>query len=958
MKKYRNRNLLLLCTTLLIAMPFLVLASGDIEWGRYGFEMTDRSGQGITDSDWSVLQPDDGASTSPVITTTDGSTLAARMPSNGNLARADYEKVYRVASELYGIGLDFRTDNLQYPPECDGKDLDSCLITYADFNGGELYRRFCTLYESEALNASGACPPAVGDSLAEPRDIRNQLIRARDMFGFLAANAPADLILDAGSARDLGRSGVLSATREIANVHLIFGNEFLSDALDYRFSGNDLRAERILQQEIDLLLDSKRQFELAIEVLSHAFNADYGGADGIHAADFFTPREYDLFVIVSERLIVTLGELALRYRQLGEEQQALDLFAEAYSEQYIHALSIAHSAGEDATFLQNGGWRLMNNMEQLQAQARSIYEGVNPFGFTSEYVPLQSYERLRETTENDYLRDASDDENYAETAQRKFDQNKDALLSELQSLRTTYNTRLRDICGPQEDDYTTRCNGEGGLMQQNGIETHGALLRIAHIEQQLANNLADIEIEQQRAESVINIINANAERINAIELARGMTQAYRTTETIMKTQEMKVRVGIEDRLTVQANMNPMGCAAGGCGATYTRSFYAGVEWGWTTAETSQTTFDPTQLQLGELSGLQALQQAMSQVAIEGTNKEAYVQRKFLERAELLIQLDIAINEWNRHLAVHNQLVADYEHWLNLRELARNDLADSYLTNPAYRILRDSATFEAARSHAIAARYAYLTAKALEYDLLSPIPITNEIFKARTADDIDNFLLDLRQYELATEQQLARRSYSISVAEHLLGLTGDNITPEQRVAAFQQFIQDNVVTENGRPVAVEFSFTTSLLDSQIFTPNLWNNRIAGVGEPLPDSQGIHMDLITRQFGDIGSPEIQLTHGGHVTYRNAAGELVSYSPDNARLPGYQVPNPLQSVDRTATIQAGVNGNGRGRASGELSNLSVAASNWTLRIDLNTPTNRNLDISQIEDIEILIDTTGISL
>ena len=56
--------------------------------------------------------------------------------------------------------------------------------------------------------------------------------------------------------------------------------------------------------------------------------------------------------------------------------------------------------------------------------------------------------------------------------------------------------------------------------------------------------------------------------------------------------------------------------------------------------------------------------------------------------------------------------------------------------------------------------------------------------------------------------------------------------------------------------------------------------------------------------------------------------------------------------------INGNGRGVASSALFNRSVAASNWTLRIDLLSPANNKLDLTQLEDIEINMDTTGIAL
>ena len=83
-----------------------------------------------------------------------------------------------------------------------------------------------------------------------------------------------------------------------------------------------------------------------------------------------------------------------------------------------------------------------------------------------------------------------------------------------------------------------------------------------------------------------------------------------------------------------------------------------------------------------------------------------------------------------------------------------------------------------------------------------------------------------------------------------------------------------------------------------------------------------------------------------------------PENARLAGFATPPGFESKSKTATILSSVNGNGRGVASSALFNRSVAVSNWTLRIDLRSPFNNKLDLSQLEDIEINLDTTGVAL
>jgi hypothetical protein len=383
-------------------------------------------------------------------------------------------------------------------------------------------------------------------------------------------------------------------------------------------------------------------------------------------------------------------------------------------------------------------------------------------------------------------------------------------------------------------------------------------------------------------------------------------------------------------------------------------------------------WDPAAEELGRLNGLRDVQQAATQAAIAGANSEATIRNLLLRQAELLIEMDIAIDEYNRVAAEHNHLVQKYRNWINLRAKAQENLLDSYLNNPAYRILRETETVEAARSHGLAAQFAYLTAKALEYEFLTLPPFTKDIFKARTADDVDNFLIALEQWRVAlgSPGDRNRYPYRISVTQDLLGLSDENIdpdgdlTPSQRAQLRYQLFQE-ILQEHTTPDSLELPFTTSLLAQEegganMFSSNIWNNRIAGVGLPadVPGMQGVSIDILTRQFGNIGTPEVILTHGGQASYRTVDNEIVEYVPANAKLAGYVTPSGFNKKTKTAVILASVNGNGQGTPNSALFNLSVAASSWVLRIDLNSSFNADLDLSQIEDIEILMDSTGIAL
>ena len=904
-----------------------------------------------------------------VVAAANGTTVQPALRSQSILAKQDYQRLYNQAKILLTTGTNFRLNNLQLPPSC--KTLDECKLNYQNFNSGQLFYGFCTNYDQ--ISPSGLCPGDTPSSWPQPMtNIRGQLARARTLFGFLALAEPADMRVDVGGRllpmREIGARGVVSATREMAAIHLIFGNEFMVDAIDYRFGGNDPRADQIIAEELNQLGMAQQQFELAFDVLAHAFNSDLGGVEPTYIGDFFDQREYKLFGTLSERLVAVIGEMADRHRQLGQEAKALELYAQAFATQYVQAMALANSAKQqDAKFLENGGFAIINNLEQLRSRAQAIHDGVNPFGFVDEYVPLQTYDELRRLAQGDFLRDATEDENRAENAQREFDQNRTALVREMQNLRLSYDSRLLEICGPSTDRYMT-CSGEGGLMKQNFNQLVAASQRLKQIEQRQTNLYAQVQIEQERANQVIQLTLKNGDLIAATAIAQGVINAERTTESRVTTRSHNIYGGVEVGVNLTWSLNPFKWAE-----TDSR-FYAGYKYEWSRINSTQTVWDPAAAALAKLESAQALQQAINEAQITGANTAATIKTMLLQSAELAIEKEIQFTEMNRLISEHNDLVNQYEHYLNLREQARADLIDSNLANPAFRLLRDQSTIEASRSINVAAQFAYLTAKALEAEFLVRYPSLNQIFMVRTADDIDNFLNDLEAFRVAigSPGERNRYPYRLSVAKDLFGLSDENLdpngvlTPSERARlrfeGFQALLQRNAITDtvSGQVIGFALPFGTTLLDNQLFSPNVWNNRIAGVGLPLdvPNTQGIAINVLTRQFGDIGTPEIQLTHDGHAAYRTVTGQLVEYVPENARLAGFATPPGFESKSKTATILSSVNGNGRGVASSALFNRSVAVSNWTLRIDLRSPFNNKLDLSQLEDIEINLDTTGVAL
>jgi hypothetical protein len=917
------------------------------------------------------------------------------------LARVDYQQFYDEAISLYNRGYSFRYNQLTADPVGGelryGSVITDVAKNYQDFNDGALFYDFCADYE--AVNERGTCPEGTNPGTGtDSKNIRNDLLRARDRFAVLSVADPADISItttnsETLTAREVGRQGVLSSTREIANIHMIFGNEFLADANDFTFSASATGGEKIIEEELRQLGYARQQFELATDVLADAFNADIGGPFGVHIGDYFGVSEFDLFGIVSQRLTEALDQIAQRYRLLGQDDKAAALYTEAAQDQYLLILALATEADErDVSFYENGGWQMLQNIEHLNKQASAVQEGLDPFGFEPTYVPWQTYDNLL-TLARTLLNDAEQDEATAAAAQREFDYNRGAVENELDAVRETYDSQLYELCGMAPDadgngivDEGFTC--EGGLMQANYNDMLAAAKEIQLAWQRAANVVEQIKIEEERAGQVIRITQGLAREISAIELAIGKLNAYQTTSSVINTSsdtwhaeaEAEVRSYVNASATLSANPLEIDASVE-VGVETSMSARAGYRHEESRTEEVETTVSLNELKIGQYESMRALQEAEAQMQIEGANSAAQIKNLLLTQSELLIEHELALLAWNKLADEHNYLVDRYHHLMNQRESAIEDVVNSYLNNPAYRILRDTANIEAARSMNLAAQYAYLTAKVVEYDALRK-PATGQmqmrdIFKARTADDVDNYL---NQVEVAAQEakpgSVNRYPISLSLAEDIFGLTDENLDPHGTLSAaelaqlryqlFQQIVQNN--SESG---ILSLTFATSLLGDETRFPSvIWNHRIVGVGGSVEGAgdgctlsapcEGVSVNLLTRQTSTWDTPPfVALTHAGQATYRNRDGEIVAYKPGPAMPIGWSRAGDPGST----TVQLRAQVNGEFNATGDpynagLMRLSVAASKWILQIDTTRGAAAELDLAQLEDIVLDLDAHAYAL
>ena len=386
-------------------------------------------------------------------------------------------------------------------------------------------------------------------------------------------------------------------------------------------------------------------------------------------------------------------------------------------------------------------------------------------------------------------------------------------------------------------------------------------------------------------------------------------------------------------------------------------------------DTTETVWDPAAAQIAAYEGIKDLKEAEKDAAIEGANSAATIKNLLLEQSEALVEWEVATAELNQVVVEHNNMVEKWSRLVNLYAEAVPTIMtyNSHLLNPAYRLWRDSLTIQSSAAHRLAAQFAYLTARASEYELLTPFPNLGDAYKTRTSNDIRTFLDELKVWHQALDLpgQLNRYPTTLSVAQDFFHLTDEELDPKgvltpEKLAQERYNRLQEAFASRIRDGDLEIVFTTSL-DQQrpgglyVFSPNIWNNRIAGIGEPLASNVGVKVNILTTEPLDAGTVEVVLVHDGQATYRNAAGQEVIYDPATAVPVGYLVPAELSPAYTTVVLRPDINGQG-GLANSGLDNLSVAASHWKLRIPADSW--GNLDVSQIQDIQIALDTTGRAL
>lgn len=787
-------------------------------------------------------------------------------PLSAPLTQGDYRQIYIEARQLRNNGVRFRLCELQL--QTDQADMTcpedlSLEKYYEDFNSQSLQNRFC--HDSQ-VDEQGYCS---GED-----DIRNQLLRARKLFTQMYLVEPHNMEIQVDNevftVKDAGLNGLLETTRELAFVHMIFASEYAIDAFDYRFTIEGLAgnatceaaleryqqnletsdgdydyfadAECVLRNEIALLEASRRQYDLAIDVMLNAYHDDLAWPKEVVIGELFTQMEIQVFSVAVENYASIVDEIAIRHRQLDDDETAATLYSETYHDLFLIALPLLQGAGnlyeavdQDAqTLLDSNGLAVRAGLDLLKGRLQEIENGINVFGFTQDYVPVQSYFHMRDASDDLFAwAKAANDE--AIGATREFDFNSTSLNQEMANVRNSYQRQLMDLCGDAEEvpdndpnnNFEECIGSEGSLMEQSWLKLASATIHMNLAQQRIESAIETIEDVQRQTDQTIEVLSQTEETVAAVTLAQGMARAYQvtnstsssvadevfnqettTTQQVLQPGLLSEHYGIgtaDETVTQISGLAELAGLIGGAffggskgalagaqvGGVAQRAFNsifgstersisesetAGIRHSETTMTSVNSIFNRSEIKVAKLENVKAMALLVQELEILGIERHFEIKNQLRIISELQIEKEQAVNQYNQAVSEHNGLV---KQWLYLKaeySRARADLNANYLANPAYRLLKDHKTEVATYQLVYAAKQAYLTAKALEYHIADEVPFINDVFKVRHTSHLQAYLQKLGQlYALAPS--VNEDDVEFSLREWASGITDKDISDE-------------------------------------------------------------------------------------------------------------------------------------------------------------------------------------
>jgi len=738
---------------------------------------------------------------------------------------------------------------------------------------------------------------------------------ARDLYIFLwdyLDSAGDGEIPDRHFLQNEIKSKLLEALRTEAKILIIFGNEFLVDALDYRWSSETyLGGEVLLVEELQDLAKALPQFTDAVNVYSQFMFELIGIESQTRIGSWYEKEDYELLNHAAARKAKTYWEIGRRRVLLGDDspdeppQGSAEWFYNVGGfATYLELAALATLQGVDEhgkpKFFSYGGEDLSAQLTLLRAGIHSINEGMNPFGYPEEYVPLHDFDELYEFTRDILLPKAFEDEEEACKARRDWEKTLEGARQELEAKLDTIYDEMLILCGdgighcdgPDNPD----CDCDGGSIAESGadLNTKKAELMLTLSEYQAIGSKIVNEIDRLSAhealiwkgEESVALLTFVRDLIDSIELEAGISvpvfpdkaglEGGVDTGKVIDDREGKFfDVDFETVISISIYVDGP-------------DLFASI------------TYNPKTELIEKLDVLISVLETMEDLALEGIETETYVKNLLVDMGVKLAELDVRVADINglavRYINQVDRLFYLASEYVNEQVESLQDAHELLI----YRILREDLTFRAEKSLLKAGQFSYLTARALEYEQAADIQwCRDDIFQYRTCSDIDDYLEELPPFRWCADLGAPSwHTYEISLWRDILRLDDDDGTrsEEEKEEIFRAFISEHITGE-----CLEFEFDISVFGKWARPPSTAIMRKIAPYNDHP--QGVAVDIVYV----AGDPGIVWTYfcrdGTHSMFKDCREELREYEIGRTTTIGFGDTGDIYHISTSDSIVAGV-------------------------------------------------------
>jgi hypothetical protein len=547
-----------------------------------------------------------------------------------------------------------------------------------------------------------------------------------------------------------------------------------------------------------------------------------------------------------------------------------------------------------------------------------VPEGQVPMVYNPARAQPTNFEQVLETAKG-ALDQFEADETLFNAATREFEQNQKSLQDELEGVRRNFEDQIAQICGNAFDPEVIRadadwqaCGGDGsGEIAELTLEIQQATLRLQASQSRLAGMRKKYDIDEKRLADTQQV---RRDRIRFIDSTGMALQGLIIQEGFINAAQKALEVASNASL-----------------------FNAGAPIGMSLA-TALLEAQRTQINVArqQLETSQQMRAVADENKIDLIHGMAELQKQIIDAAQLELEMEQDVLAITQADLRRRNTLDRAKRLLDERKRSLVRVSKSPLTDPTYRILQTRLALQAVESRADAQRWLYRAARALEYEINTPLgtALPRAVLGAYNTAEANRLSRCLSGIfsEYSTEFGVPQEFVTTVSVRRMLGITGprkDDVNGEDLTEG-DLFRRSVLRNENIDPQGnVRITFSTNLQPgNDLWSTNVCDDKVATVqAQIIGDFQGDN------------EAEIKLgLDGGSVMRRCDSDELISWDIHASRL---------------AVVQAGVNTFGEAKPSTSLFGQSVARASWSIIIPSGdtSPANRDLDFKTIEDVVLKI-------